>query len=303
MEFAVNYSAALAGLLRDGRARVERFKCPAWPGLIAAARALRPVYVHFPLNIGAGIGDAMDSETGRPADWDALQRLLDDTGTPLINLHFSPTTVDFPGIPADSLDPAHVALVTERALRDVASVVARFGAERVTVENDPGTPGVTMRACLLPAVIRRVVEESGCGFLFDLSHARLSAPSIGMSVDKYIAALPVGRIREIHLTGIHPLADWRDHFARAGVAESALPVFHGGLIDHLPLTPADWDFTEWAVGQIRQGAWAVPWIMSLECGGVGAFWEASIDDAALYAGQVNRLYALIKEPETLPQSK
>lgn len=70
MEFAVNYSLAAADLLREEQIQVDLFKCPAWPDLIAAAQEVHPVYVHFPLRVGAGINHAIDYEA--VADRDVL---------------------------------------------------------------------------------------------------------------------------------------------------------------------------------------------------------------------------------------
>jgi hypothetical protein len=67
-QFAVNYAVATADLVRGRKVEFDYFKCPAWPGVIAAARQLLPIYVHFPYNVGLGIANAMDAETNRPVD-------------------------------------------------------------------------------------------------------------------------------------------------------------------------------------------------------------------------------------------
>ena len=161
MQFAVHYSHASADLLAREQIAFDRFKCPAWPDLVREARQIAPVYVHFPLTIGRGIGDAWDEERNSPPDWAAFERLLVETDTPFVNLHLAPHERDYPGIPRLSLDPAHTELVAERLLRDVRGVVARWGADRVIVENVPEEPG-RMRAAYLPEVVRRVVAEAGC---------------------------------------------------------------------------------------------------------------------------------------------
>src|SRR4051794_25363641 len=109
MEFAVHYSREAAALVDAGRIAVDRFKCPAWPELLARVRAAYPVYVHFPLRVGGGTGDAEHTETHAPADWRAVETILAETNTPFVNLHLEPTTSDHPEIPADSTAPAHIA--------------------------------------------------------------------------------------------------------------------------------------------------------------------------------------------------
>ncbi len=57
-----------------------------------------------------------------------------------------------------------------------------------------------------PEVIRRLAEETDIGFLFDLSHARVSAEHLKIDFEKYCQSLPMDRVREVHLSGsgIHP---------------------------------------------------------------------------------------------------
>ncbi|MFL7794549.1 MAG: hypothetical protein AB8I69_20570, partial [Anaerolineae bacterium] len=90
MEFAVNYSQAAAELLKAGEIEVDRLKCPAWPDLVAAVQAEHPIYVHFPLRVGAGVGDALDSDTGGPVDWETIEALIAQTDARQVNLHLMP---------------------------------------------------------------------------------------------------------------------------------------------------------------------------------------------------------------------
>jgi hypothetical protein len=59
-----------------------------------------------------------------------------------------------------------------------------------------------LRPTYLPETICRVVEETDCGLLLDLSHARLAAWALNMDPQDYVNQLPVQRICEIHVTGI-----------------------------------------------------------------------------------------------------
>jgi uncharacterized protein (UPF0276 family) len=292
MDFAVHYSRAAADLLAAGRVAFDRYKVPAWPDLIDTIGTSHPLYVHFPLRVGRGTGDAIDTETGQPADWGKVEQLLARTGTPFVNLHLEATTGDHPGLPPHSADPAHIAHIAESLLRDIASVAARFGPERVILENIPDD-GVLVLPAYLPQVIRDVVVASGCGFLLDLSHARLAALQLGIDPRDYIAALPIERTREIHLTGIQLLDDaWVARLRRHSVPDDTIARFAGRPMDHLPLTEEDWAFTAWAMAEIKRGAWGQPRTIALECGGVGPLWEATTDTATL-AAQVPRLAQLI----------
>ena len=59
-----------------------------------------------------------------------------------------------------------------------------------------------------PETIRRLVEETEIGFLFDLSHARVSAEHLGMEFEEYCRRLPMNRITEVHLSGSADFAEY-----------------------------------------------------------------------------------------------
>ena len=163
----------------------------------------------------------------------------------------------------------------------MGAVVARFGAERVVVENDH-SGGRNLPAAYRPDVICRLVEETGCGFLLDVAHARIAARHLGLDVRPYIEALPVGRIREMHITGVQFFdTAWAERLRQAGEDESVIRFCAGRWMDHLPMTEEDWDLAAWALDRIRSGAWARPWVVAFEIGGVGPFFGATTDAGAL----------------------
>jgi len=294
MEFAVNYSFAAADLLRQGQIQVDLFKCPAWPDLIASVQKVYPVYVHFSLRVGPGISNAIDMETGQPADWRKVETLLTQTNTPFINVHLAPSPEDYPDIPADTTEPEHIKMLTERMVQDVQAVVKRLGPERVIVENDHASRGRLLRPAHLPETIRRVVEESGCGFLFDLSHARLAAHDLNMDIGEYINGLPIEHIREIHVTGIQRVeGHWINMAQKLGVDADTIQAVAGQLVDHLPMTDEDWEFVAWAMEQVHKGVWGHPWAVTFEVGGVSGLYEAVAEKDVL-AAQIPQLYALVK---------
>lgn len=235
MEFALNYSLEAAALLADGGIEIDRFKCPDWPDLIAEASAIRPVYVHFPLNT--------DEERLAGVDWAQIERLLESTRTPFVNMHL---------IAYADHDPSDA---VESMLRAVRSVTARFGAERVILENVPyyGAEGDLLGnrflpVCVDPWTIGQIVRATGCGLLLDISHARISASYLNRDARDYITALPLDRVRELHVTGLGPVGE--------------------RMVDHMPMMEADWPILEWAFSAIHRGLWRQPEIVALEYGGV-----------------------------------
>lgn len=275
MKLAINYSPQAEALAAQGAIDFDLFKCPpAWdpvvpnyaPGLLARARAVRPVYTHFPLHAG--------NNSLRATDWGRIEEALAQTETPFVNIHLQAHAQDFPAMPADTTESAHVRLILDALVQDVARVTARFGPERVIVENVVyrGADGKLLLPCVDPAVICEVVSRTGCGFLLDIAHARLTASALGLDAQEYIARLPVVRLRELHVTGAQP----RD----------------GRLRDSMAMGAEDWALVEWAMKCIGDGQWRNPWATAFEYGGVGPGFEWR-SEANVIAEQLPRMKGLM----------
>jgi uncharacterized protein (UPF0276 family) len=294
MLLAVNYSVASADLLYRGIVDFDLFKAPAWLDLAAQARAQHPTYVHFPLIVGTGLGDALDGETNAVADWKKVESLLRDTDTRYVNVHLAPAPEHAPAIPPDSADRMHGEAIAERMIHDLLPVIRRFGAEQVIAENDQYNGGQTLRAAYLPDVIRAVIEETDCGLLLDVSHARIAAETLEMPVEDYLRALPLERVREMHVTGVQRFeGTWLTRMRAAGVPEIEVQRRAGQLQDHLPMTDEDWKLLATILERTRAGQVGAPWTVTFEYGGVGLLWEA-VTDAAILANQIPRLKALVR---------
>lgn len=294
MRVSINYSTAAAELVDSGAIQVDVFKCPAWPDLIDSLRE-RPVYVHFPLLLGREA--VIDSEAGAPADFDKIERLREQTGTPFVNVHLAPMRTEYPEIPTESDEAAHIEQVIADATRGIRALQARFGAANVIVENVPASDDRLLWAGVQPETIRRVVEQTGAGFLLDISHARLTAERLELDEREYLNALPVAHICEIHVTGIE-FIDERiiTRLEALGIAESFYHRYIGRKVDHLPFNEVDWTATGWAFDQIHAGRWHAPEIVAFEYGGVGGMWE-KIADRDIIREQVPRLYEMVKRAE------
>lgn len=269
MKLAINYSPQAAALLAAGQIQLDRFKCPDWPDMIAEAQAQLPVTVHFSLTAGSG-------KLKKIADWDFIAGLMIQTETPYVNLHLAPTLKDFPDEAVDRLSHAHAKKIFKAMRKDVRSAVREFGPEKVIVENVPyrGRQDKVLRIAVEPERIREILEDTGCGLLLDISHARISAHELGMDAREYIEQLPVEKIKELHFTGVHDL--------------------DGYLQDHLPVLDTDWPFLEWALDRIHTGQWATPWLLAFEYGGAGEKFSDRSDPAVM-AVQVPRMVRLMKE--------
>lgn len=257
MQFALNYSPQAAALLTEGKISIDRFKCPDWPDLIAEAQAVHPVYVHFDLKAGGGKLDKVN--------WAQIETLLVQTETAYVNLHLI--------VPA-SRRALPAAEKRAQMIEDVTAFTRRFGADRVIVENIPyrGIEGKYDPICVQAEVFHQLLAETGAGLLLDISHGRITAASLGLDERGYIESLPLHRLRELHVTGLHQI--------------------DGVPTDHLDMLPADWEMFDWMMGKIRAGAVPQPMMVSFEYGGItDKFdWRSRPD---VIASQVPRLYAAV----------
>ena len=268
MQFAINYSPQALQLWRAGKIQLDLFKCPDWHNLVAEVDNYHKLYVHCSLIVGMG--------KLRDANLDELARWLDTGETQVINTHLVALRSTF--APGERMDADAIAT---RIVRELEPLCKRFGSERIVVENLiyplRGWGQDQLPESVDPAVISAVCEESGCGLLLDLAHATLACEGTGRSdVRAYLDAMPVHKLRELHVTGIHPEPDEM-----------------GMRHDHFMLTDEDWEIVELAIAQIRAGAWRHPDTMAFEYGGIGEKF-AHRSESSVIAAQTPRLYEMAK---------
>lgn len=266
MNFAINYSPQAAELLAGGRIEIDYFKTPPWPEMIAKAERQRPVAVHFGFHAGTGQLDQ--------TDWGEIEDILKSTATIYVNAHLAADARDGVPFDCDNPSPDEVEQIIADTHADVAALVDRFGAERVILENAPYRVGQghVNRVSVLPEVICDVIERHGCGLLLDISHARISADTLGMDPKDYIQALPVARLRELHFTGLHDLGG-------------------GFLMDHLPVLEDDWPWLDWVLEGIEKRNWGKAHMLAYEYGGEGNDFFEAHSDPAVITRDAPRMYA------------
>jgi uncharacterized protein (UPF0276 family) len=293
VKFAVNYSPPAVRLSQQGQIRVDLFKCPAWRDLVHEIAGKLPIYVHFPLRAGGGTGHLVDTEKNQFADLDFMEDLRVRSQTPFLNVHLSATAGDCPGLAYDAVDAVACERVASQLLRDLEPAVERWGADRIVLENIYDHGGQYYYAAFVPEVIQRVIKTSGCGLLLDVSHARLGARCLGLEARSYLQSLPLSRLKEIHVTGIQLFDErWMERLRAAGLLTPRLRESAGRLMDHLPMTPPDWEFFEWVAGCLRDRLWPSPELVAFEYGGLGSWWEALTEDSVLLE-QIPRFRSLL----------
>lgn len=135
------------------------------------------------------------------------------------------------------------------------TLVERFGPKKIIIENSPYYEGMgnTLRICVEPRLITRLLEETGCGLLLDISHAIITSQNMGMDPLEYFSQLPVHKVKELHFAGIHRIK--------------------GRWTDHLSILKRDWRWLDWVLTRLIPGDWSTPWMLAFEYGGVGAGFE------------------------------
>jgi len=89
---------------------------------------------------------------------------------------------------------------TRRAVRQVRSLAGSVHIP-VILENNPPLPfdGYDFEA--RTERITTVLQETGCGLLLDLGHARVAAAELGMDAPEYVQRLPLARVAQVHVSG------------------------------------------------------------------------------------------------------
>lgn len=238
--------------------QVDLLKCPEWDGIVKAARACGPVYIHFEISVGAS--------NIHKLNFALIERFLGTTNTPHLNIHLS----NHPTL--EAVNHVNRKQLVKNWKEDIASLQEQLPGVKIIAENLPWhefLPQLKMAAD--PDLINDLIEECDLGLLLDLSHAQISAQAFGISFEDYISKLPLHRLAELHITGIREYANFPT--------------------DHFELQPQDWSVVEWAAEQIQSGAWREPQIVAFEYGGIGDVFCWRTEPSALEE-QVPLLYQI-----------
>lgn len=141
---------------------------------------------------------------------------------------------------------------------DKVAELARSIQVPVLIENVEPLPLEGYDFWSQPGFIHRILEVTGCGFLLDTGHARISAQTLTMTAVDYLQQLPLERVVQVHVSGPRDV--------------------DGHLADlHQPLQEEDYDMLEFIFDRVR------PQVVTLEY----------IQDAELLRSQLNRLRCML----------
>ena len=223
MKWGCNYSKALLELLKQGELpELNYIKAGAFgDNDLEAAFAQRPLLLHgfgWYERIGMDLSKAeIPKEYGGNLT-KAVQRmneLLYYYDSPHVAFHCLAYPEDMADLSGDQAEKERQ--LHERMKQNILYLKEHLEVP-VLIENIdycPEYPTIgqisTVSYAAQPETIKRLVEETEIGFLFDLSHARVSAEHLGMAFDEYCRRLPMNRVKEIHLSGS---ADFAEYYQR-----------------------------------------------------------------------------------------
>jgi uncharacterized protein len=263
VQLGCNYSKPLLKLLAGGEVEVEWIKLSRDETLeaeVAVCRSIRPALVHTLR--GAG----MPPERFAAVDWDRLNRSIADSRSPHLAIHFEARNPD----PDHSVDEVGERAMFHRMLEHIGEAKARI-AVPLLVENVPWRSGHTMlRLCAEPANLRVAVEQTDTGLLLDTAHLRVAALNMGMDPREYARALPLERVREVHVAGPRQEEGiWRDR--------------------HMELLEEDYALIAWLLER------TAPQMLTLEYGGTGPIFERpGMSEPEALLRQLRRLRGMLQ---------
>jgi uncharacterized protein (UPF0276 family) len=125
------------------------------------------------------------------------------TGTPWLSVHLGFAAAEV--APEGGMMRPQSPVLPREAVRAAIAGGARDLAAALPVplllENLDYWPTGAYEYISEPDFVAAVLAEAGVEFLLDLAHAQVAAARLGMRSDDYLARLPLGRVREIHLSG------------------------------------------------------------------------------------------------------
>jgi uncharacterized protein (UPF0276 family) len=200
MRLAVNDTEVSRALAASGRLDVDAVETSG-PKVASAVEAFagQPLLLHVPVwDWSLAHPDALADHDA----WTVTEAALGATGAPWLSLHvgFSAPAVAF----ADGMKPAGPVLDRAATLAAMTTTVREVRARcpvPVLLENLDLQGGGAYEHVCEPAFLHELLEATEAWMLLDLAHAQVSASRLGITAEAYLEALPLERVRALHLSG------------------------------------------------------------------------------------------------------
>ncbi|MFZ5354853.1 MAG: DUF692 family multinuclear iron-containing protein [Bacillota bacterium] len=214
-------------------------------------------YKNYGILLLHGIGVDVPQHTGAAnlenLDWDRVRYTIDFFDSKFIGLHCGAYMSDW------QEEEITYEMVKER-MGYCLKVWKRNLTIDILIENLPYTPyyeknnSRIIKHSVSPRLINELCIEQEVGLLLDIAHAKVSASGLSIPVKEYLDALPLDRVREVHVVGTRDTVD--------GLRDS-----------HLEMDKEDYEILEYVIQRSN------PEIVTLEYGGFGEhyLWRSNID--------------------------
>jgi uncharacterized protein len=227
-QVGIAYSAYVDRLIEEYPGSIDYVEIPFEhlehaPALAAISERL-PIVLHCASLSMAGTVPPSPKTVERVGYW------MEKTATPWLGEHLSFVTAEapcgdpqaeecFPGEPFNigfSISPPQNEFALSCVERSVEAFRKSFGAP-LLLENPPlyfRIPGSTMAQA---EFMQRVSSQCDVSLLLDLAHFYITCQTMGVSLTEELLRLPLGKVREIHLSGVEKDGDmqWDNHASRA----------------------------------------------------------------------------------------
>ena len=101
---------------------------------------------------------------------------------------------------ADKNDNVNYTNIIEMIKGKVSGITMIGDQIHITVENNNGYKTEAYDYITDPNFIRSIVNDNDINFLFDISHAKITAINTDFDYDDYLSKLPLNRINQIHIS-------------------------------------------------------------------------------------------------------
>ena len=200
MQLTTNLSEPLLELIHRNQAPIDAVEVGPWFS-VPQIRDYRQMLPDLPFYFHGG--DLIDRVGLIPGAVSRIAAYQQCTESPWVSMHI---TLWLPGMvwlmlrrgwrmPLPNPERA-----TQRFIRQVRRL-ARSLQVPVLLENTEPLPFEGYDFEVQPERITQVLEGAECGFVLDISHARVSAAVLGVDAHDYLSRLPLHRVLQLHVSG------------------------------------------------------------------------------------------------------
>lgn len=200
VQLTTNLSDPLLELLGSGEAHIDGVEVGPWFS-VRQIRDYRQALPGVPFYLHGG--DLIERVGLVPGAVSRVVAYLDSTASPWVSMHI---TMWLPGMVWLMLQHGwrmplpNPERATRRFIRRVKRLARSIGVP-VTLENIEPLPFDGYDFEVRTERITEVLDKTGCGFLLDIGHARVSAAVLEMDVREYLCGLPLARVVQVHVSG------------------------------------------------------------------------------------------------------